>query len=78
MWDKLSVVKPAFKKVIGVSVLMLFNVFMMYECVIMGEALEIITRFDWFFNLRIGMVRLLTVIDGLEFIMSLTMFLFAK
>jgi hypothetical protein len=66
--------------VIGVSVLtlMLFNAFVMYECGIMGETLEIITRFDWFSNLWIGMLRLLTVIDGLEFIMSLTMFLFAK
>jgi hypothetical protein len=60
MWDKSSVVKPAFKKEIGVSILisMLFYAFVMYECRIMGETLEIITRFDWFSNLRIGMVSL--------------------
>jgi hypothetical protein len=80
MWGKSSVVKPAFKNVIGVNVLMsmLLNAFVMYECGIMGETLEIIIFFDCFSNLRIGMMRLLTVIDGLELIISLTMFLFAK
>lgn len=59
MWDKSSVVKPALRIIIGVSILTpkLFNAsVMIYIVGIVGDTFDKMIRFDWFSNLRIGII----------------------